>query len=581
MGIKARLRWPDEAGGRGSGFARQSGWVLCLIGLIVSPGAASAQEGPVTASPPTPGPFGLTPGAFTTAPGAFGAPPPIAGAATPGAAAAPLAIPAVPPAWLLTPALTLGQTFDDNVNLAPAGSRMWDFITSITPELDLAGNTGRTTVALTYDPQALIFARSSPNAVLQQRLLGTGTATLWPETLFFDASAGIGQTFLRPTAPVGLSTITTSNNLTTTYATNASPYLREHLGSIADSESRYRFTTASTSAPGIADEQTHELRQTLVSGDAFGRLGGQLTGDFTRLNRGHDPTDPLSGISSKDELARADLHYPVYGAVSIVGGVGWERITDPTLSPQPKGLIWDAGFAYQPNPLVAVSLTYGRRFSTTDIEFNGTYNLDPALRLSAIYTQTVQTSLSQIAGTTNQTTIDPVTGRPVAAGGTAPTTGTLSSFGISSGSFLAKTAELAATLIEDRNTYSATLTETTQHATSATQLNAALSLGGQSQILATSASLVTAQRIVGGGLTWARQMWPDLTTTAGASYYRTTFLDGSGRNDNTYALSLAFTYLLSRTASATLSLSRLDLRSNIAVDSLVDNTVTATIRKQF
>lgn len=553
------------------------------MGVAAAGGTARAQDaGPVIpAAPATPGPFGLTPGTFTTAPGAYGAPaaPVAIPSATPGAAAAGIEIPTVPPPWLFTPALTVGETFDDNVNLAPAGSHVWDFITSVSPEIDVAGNTGKTTLAVVYDPQVLIYARSSPSSVLQQRFLGTGTTTLWPETLFFDASAQIAQAFVHPTGPIGASTITTSNNLTTTYATNASPYLREHLGTWSDSESRYRFSTASTSAKGIADEQIHEVRETLLSGEAFGRLGWQLTGDFTRLNRAHDPTDPLGGISSKDELGRSDFTYPVYANISLVGGVGWERISDPTFSPQPKGVIWDAGLSYQPNTLVAATLTYGERFDTTDIEFNGTYNLDPALRLSAIYTQTIQTSLAQIAGNASQTTNQNGTltagGQPLS---NSSLSGSLGTFGLSSGSFLVKTAEAEAVLTKERDTYSLTLSDTKERTTSAATITSTI---GSTPILTGSTALATAERILGGAFAWDHKMWPDLTATAGASYYRTLFLDGTGRHDNTYTLSLAFTYFLSRTATANLSLLRSDLRSNIAINSLVDDQIMATVRKQF
>jgi uncharacterized protein (PEP-CTERM system associated) len=579
-GARSRSRGFQDRGGRALGLG--SGGLAALAWAAASLPAAQAQ----IATPLTPGAFGLPPGAFTTAPGAYGAPPPGVPVVEPAPAAAPpLEIPAVPPAWLLTPAITLGETFTDNVNLAPAGSRIWDVITTVSPELDLAGQTARLNVGLTYDPQELLFARSSPTSVLQQRLLGTGTVTLWPEALFFDASASINQAFVRPTGPIGPTTLTTSKNLTTVYATNASPYLRQHLGSYSDSESRYRFSTVSTDVGGIAPEQIQELRQTFLGGEAFGRLGWQATGDYTRLNRGHDPTDPLSGLSSKDELGRVDLRYPVYQALSIIGGVGYERISDPTLSSPPKGIIWDTGLQYQPNQLVAATLTYGERFNTSDIEFNATYNLDPQLRLSAIYTETIQTSLSQIAGNTNQATLDPVTGLPIATGTAGGVNASSTLTGISSGAFLAKTAELDAVLTKERNTYSAKLYETKEsgNSTAAITANTTLSAGTASATFATNlnASTVTAERILGSNLTWDHKMWPDLTATAAAGYYRTLFEDGSGRRDNAYLVSLGLTYTLSRTMTSTISLSRSDLRSNIAVDSLIVDTVMATIRKQF
>lgn len=587
-----RGQYWSTARGRPSGFHLRGSKSLALGALGLGLGLSAPAQAQYAAAP---GAFGLAPGAFTTAPGAYGAPPPaapvVAPAATPGAAAAPLEIPAEPPAWLLIPSFTLGETYTDNVNLGPPGSRVSDFVTTLGPALNLTGQTGRLTVALTYAPQELLFARSTPSNILQQNLLGTGTAILWPEAMFFDASASIAQAYVRPTGPIAPTTITTSNNLTTVYAANASPYLRQHLGSVADSESRYRFSTTSTDAPGIAPENTDELRQTFVSGEAFGRVGWQLTGDYTRLNRGHEPTDPLSGISSKDSLGRADLSYPLFYALSLIGGVGYERISDPTLAPPViRGVVWDAGLQYQPNQLVAVSLTYGERFNATDIEFNGTYNLDPQLRLSALYTETIQTSLSQLAGTTSQTALAPgpngtLIAVPVTATPGAPTL-TTSASGISSGAYLAKTATLAATLTKERDIYSLTAYETKTSANSTATIGTSLALRVASTTVAsssfaTTAAAVTAERTFGSTFGWDHKLWPDLDATAGTTYYHTSFLDGSGRVDNSYTVSLGLTYLLSRTATATISLSRSDLKSNIQADSLIVDTVMATIRKTF
>jgi len=527
--------------------------------------------------------FGAAPGAFTVAPGAYGAPPPAAAVAGPAAAAAAeLEIPTVPPAWLLTPSVEVGETFTDNANLAPRGSRIWDLITTVSPGLNLAGQTARLKLGVTYNPQEVIYARSSPSNALQQRLLGTGTAELWREVLFFDASASISQAFLRSTGATGPSTLTTNNNLQTVYATNASPYLRQHLGAYADSETRYRFSTASTSGAGIAPEQIQELRQTFLGGEFFGRLGWQVLGDYTRLDRAKDATDQFSGVSSKDQLVRVDFRYPLFQGLSAIGGTGYERISDPTLSSQPKGIIWNAGFQYQPNELVAATLTYGERFDRSDIEFNATYNLDPQLRLSAIYTQTIQTSQSQIAGNTNQTLLD-INGNPISVGtpggpgggipgGTASASSAIS--GISSGSFIAKTAEIDAVLTKERNTYSL------RGYTTKVSGNTTVTTTG-TPTSATAASTVTAERIIGAALSWDHKLQPNLSSTASAGYYRTAFLDGTGRHDKIYLVSLGLNYALSRTASATISLSRSDQRSNISSNDLISDVVMATIRKQF
>jgi uncharacterized protein (PEP-CTERM system associated) len=595
--MRGRSRGRNNKNKRRGSRATQLCGGVCGVGLALAGlGAAKAQETAptVTATPAVPtlappaigggalggalGGFGGAPGGFTSPIGAYGAPLPSAPPTLPTATEG-LVAPAIPPAFLITPSIELGEAFNDNVNLAPKGSTEWDFITTISPGISITAQGARSNLAVTYDPQELLFARTSPSNVLQQRLLGAGTAELWNQVLFIEGTASISQAFARTTGPVAPTTLTTNGNLQTVYTETASPYLRQHLGSYADSESRYVFTSTSTSsgtnvggtAVAIAPEMTHELRQTFVGGEAFGRLGWQLLGDWTRLERGQATGDPFSGLVSKDELIRGDLKYPIYQALSAIGGVGYERIIDPTLTTAPKGVIWNAGLSYQPNPLVALSLTYGERFDTSDIEFNATYNLDPQLHLAAIYTSTVQTGQSQFAGNTaslavgpDGTLIDTRTGQPfVQSNGSG-------SFGITSGSFLAKTGTLNATYTQLRDTYTATVYET--------------KISGNNTInpaLAAATSTVTAQRIFGGSLGWTHLLRPDLTANAGGTYYHTLFLDGSGRRDNAYTLSIGLTYTLSPTATATLTLSRYDLQSNIEINSLTNDIVMASIRKQF
>jgi uncharacterized protein (PEP-CTERM system associated) len=577
------------------------GGSLALAGLALGGADAAAQVSGISTGVPALGPggtgavgatggggiatgiggFGAAPGAFTTPFAAYGLPPAPA-TAPPPPAVTPLEIPSVPPAWRLVPAIELGEAFTDNVNLAPPGARQSDFITTITPSLTLTGQTAHLNLDLTYAPQLLLFARTAPTSVLQQRLSGTGRAELWSQTLFVEGAASIAQAYARNTGPVAPTTLTTNNNLQTVYTETASPYLLQHFGTFADSESRYRFTSTSTSATtgassDIAPEITHELRQTLLGGELFGRLGWQALGDYTRLERGQATGDPFSGTTAKDTLLRTDLKYPVYKALSAIGGIGYERITDPSLTTQPKGVIWDVGLTYQPNPLVAATLTYGKRFDRTDIEFNAAYNLDPQLSLNAIYTQTIQTGQSLIAGglLTNTATNTNTGANPTTGTAPPPTTiganlGTSPSFGLTSGAFIAKTGEVAATLTKERNTYGATLYES--------KVSGNTTLTGSA---AAAAATVTAERLFGGFVTWDHLLKPDLTSNASAGYYRALFLDGSGRHDNVYTISIGLTYNLSRNASATLSLSRSDQQSNIPADTLVVDIIMATVRKEF
>src|SRR5579883_329976 len=457
----------------------------CGLGLlscaIVSLGFAdSAVAQALNYGPPVQLP--VPPAAVVPQQGAAGAP--VAAPAIPGGAAAPggAVAPGAIPEWIFVPSLEVSETYNDNVNLAPRGQQLSDFITAISPGFTLLGQTPRLMVNLTYNPQELLFAQGTAPATLQQRLIGTGHAEILRELLFFDANAAIDQEFVRNNGPIGPTTLTTNGNLQTVQTAGGSPYLLEHFGSFANSETRYRFSQVTVSGNTIAPAQIQEASQKISSGNYFGPATWTLFGDYTVIDRLAGTADPLGGTSSKDELVRADGAYPIYQALAVIGGIGFERVIDPTLIVPQNGLIWNAGLQYQPNPNIFGRFTYGRRFEQNDYELLINYFPSPALRLHADYSLTAQTSSALLAGNVGQLqcllaqgagagAAGGGAGGAAGAGGALPAPGcaavpfvlvngppgTSTAFGITSGSFLLKSFTLAADLTRERNTYNLTL----------------------------------------------------------------------------------------------------------------------------
>jgi len=285
---------------------------------------------------------------------------PAPGANIPTAGGGGVAAPGAVPEWYVIPSIRIDETYNDNVNLAPRGLQVADFITAVTPGLTLIGQTPRINLNLTYDPQELLFARGTSSPILQQRLLGAGHVEVLRELLFFDANASIDQEFIRNTGAggvIGPTTQTTSGNLQTVQSVGASPYLLLHFGPYANSETRFRFSDVTVSGNLVAPEQITEELQKISSGEYFGPAQWTILGDYTTIDRLTGTTDPLGGTSSTDAVVRADGAYPIYQALAVVGGVGYERITDPSLVVVQNGLIWNAGLQYQPNELFFARLT--------------------------------------------------------------------------------------------------------------------------------------------------------------------------------------------------------------------------------
>lgn len=481
----------------------------------------------------------------------------------------------------LTTSVLGGESYNDNVNLAPKGSEKSDIITSLSPVFNLTDQSARFKLGLVYDPQVLYFAKSA-SAALQQQLSGTGHAELYPELLFLDADGSIAKQFVSNAAPIGATTLTTSSNLQTVQAYDISPYVLHHYGTYASSESRYRFSQVVVGGNTVAPLQIHDLRQAISSGEYFGRLGWTVLGDTVLYKRLGGTTDPLGNTTSRDDVGRVDLSYLVYQGFSLIGSVGYERVKDSTLLVEPKGILWSAGFRYQPAPYASLSFTYGRRLGQTDYEANATYDIGPQLKVIAAYTELYQTGESlaatnlngQLTLSQNGQLVNSLTGLPVSNSpfGTAIS----SPFGISSQSFIDKRFTTSVFITRGRNYYS--LGAYQDRASGAT-----LSSG-----FASAATIVSGfgptngnARTLGVSANWGRQLWPDLTSNLTGNYGHTTFLDGSGRKDTFYVISGGLSYTFSATLIGRLDALRSSTISSNFQNTISDDVVTISLQKSF
>ena len=477
----------------------------------------------------------------------------------------------------VTPALTVGETFTDNAGLSTgtgaavssssAGPARADVITTISPSLDLLSQGAHVQLGLIYDPQELIFARGTSTDTLQQRLQGNGHAELWPETLFFDARSSIDQEYVSGAGPIANTTLTTNNNLQTVQAYSASPSVRHHFGSFADSETRYTFSQISTGGGTVAPSQIQEATQTVTSGDRFGRFGWTWVADGTENERQGGTSDPLSGTTTKDYWSELNLSYRIYRGLKILGGAGYERFSDPTLTNQGAGIIYDGGFQIDPSPRTSATLTYQRRFGIDGFNFNGHYDIGPKLRALASYSQTVQTGQSQIANNLNNqglsqsgVIVNTQTGLPFTAGnGFGGIAG--SPLGISSQAFVDKVFSSTLQMTSGRNTYIGTAFY-------------------ERQIFEMPSGANTSY---GGTVGWSRQLWPLLSSNLYTSVGQT---DGSGNgstagNGTFYTISANLTYALSPSVTAQFTATRSSSATSSSSDRTDVDTVGISVSKKF
>lgn len=490
----------------------------------------------------------------------------------------------------ITPSISLGESFNDNVNLVSQGQES-AWITTITPSIAAADNAERLKLNLNYQPSGQFYLGGVNTEQFQQNLIGAGQAIFIPDQLFLNATASINQVFLSPTGAIGATNLTTNSNLQSTQAYSVSPDLKHHFGSFADSDTSYRYSYVTTSGGSIAPLATNEAKQVFTGGEDFDRLGWTLTGDVTRDTEPAQGNALTSNVSFKDEYVRADPKYAIYRGLDLTAGIGWEHVAGSFLTIPPYEIIWDAGFILNPRPNATLTLTYGRRYGGTDVEVDGKWDVGPRTHLSVTYSKEIQNSQSLIGsqlgciyiGASGQ--LFNCAGVPVLNAQGAPETVTnlpigfgggffgipISPLGFSNSPFVASIFSATASHTFERDTYG-------------------LSLNYQNNDVQVPPE---SEKVYYGALYWTHNLRRDITSSLSGTFGRTLVSNPGGSSSSTsvfggsasgigtyYALTAGLTYTLARDATASLNFTRSTSRS-VGQQAVNDDVITASFTKQF
>jgi uncharacterized protein (PEP-CTERM system associated) len=308
--------------------------------------------------------------------------------------------PAISGEWRISPSVGLFESFTDNADLSPPGQQRWDFVTNIEPAISIHGEGSRFSLDLDASLNGIIYARDGSLDGVDFDLTEANRTELVEDMLFIDTRAVVTQ--LAPQPGQAVSGSTASSQQGTTVATLlASPYLRDHFGSFADSEVRYTFGQVVSGSSDIANSTTNELSAQLVSGTQFSRFRWTLTGDAAYTLQGSADAADGGGASGSRNilhlLAQADAEYALSRQWALLAGFGYERIRDATLDDQPNGPIGDVGFRWRPGPRLGLTLQFNHRFDKNYPSGALSYRIGAATLLTASYSEGIQTTQGLLA----------------------------------------------------------------------------------------------------------------------------------------------------------------------------------------
>lgn len=182
----------------------------------------------------------------------------------------------------ITPRLSLGETWTDNLTLAPDGSRDRALITTVSPGITIASRSGLLRGVLDYTLDGIVYTKSDQKNRLQNQLNARGTAELVPQALFVDATGTISQQSISAFGAQAPDNRLDNANRTEMRTLTVSPYWRSSLAGLVSVDLRANATMRDSSETEDSSGDSKEGSLTL---SLAGPVGRQLSWGLQAMTR--------------------------------------------------------------------------------------------------------------------------------------------------------------------------------------------------------------------------------------------------------------------------------------------------------
>jgi uncharacterized protein (PEP-CTERM system associated) len=260
--------------------------------------------------------------------------------------------------WLITPRLTLGEIYSDNINLRD-DDKDWDLITEIAPGISVSGKSARLEAELDYQMQGLIFLSNTGASNISQQLNANATAEVTKGFFFVDARSRMGQSIVDSDGTLSNNNYNNAGNQTNFYAYGVSPYIRPHFGGYADGTFRYSLDHVRYD-DSVSNSLESRFDANLVSGRKFGPLswfGDYVYADIYRSK----------ASDARYHNADGEARYFISRKFSLVAQAGWADNDFSTNEEIENGSYWAAGGFWQPNRYFSLQALSGKNLDTVTV----------------------------------------------------------------------------------------------------------------------------------------------------------------------------------------------------------------------
>lgn len=506
--------------------------------------------------------------------------------------------------WIILPRLDVTGLLTDNA-LQVSSPRQSDVAILLAPGIGITADTSRLQLRFDYAPILSVYARTSSQNSLSHYLNTTGLLTLVPEQVFIDmrASAGVqpllggfggaGGFGLGVPQAGGLGTslagaaFLAKDNQVQSFTAGLSPYWVRDFGDYGTmriggsfqysrSSNVSGFGTVPFADTGTNAQSLFSTQQTAryVTGEFLGRF--QNTSD---LLLSQTPMSDATGTAgrrfgssySSQQTFTNRTAYALSPSWSVFVTLGYQNLVySGGLSQKVKGIVWNVGTTYTPNPDSTITVSYGRQSGSNSLSLNSRYLVTARTVLTATYTSQLTTQLQNLQNQLDQGVINAAgvlvnsqTGAPLLIGNNG--------LALQPGLFRYDTFTAGAQTGFARDQLALTVIMSKQSAPN----------GSNTVSPTTVARTLTAS--------WTHELRPDLSLNALLGY-TTQQVPGSSGSSTTLSGSVGLTYLMTDTLTGRLRYSHFSRQSASGVLltsaafnrlNFTQNMVTVTMSKQF
>lgn len=255
--------------------------------------------------------------------------------------------------WRIQPALSLRETWTDNVALVSSSQARSDFVTELSPSLMVQGRGSRARVDVDLHPSFLAYARDSGRNGFLNQLNASGAVEAIERFLFVEAHAQVTQQTVSAFGPQASSNVSDTSNRTETRLLSVSPYVKGITGGWATYEARYQASSTRTEAEAGGQGNSRVVTGNLASITDFASFGWIVDYRDARY-------DFRAGQDAKSRMLRGTLIYHFDPALwfLVKGGRESNDYEDVNRSFATGGL----GLEWSPTGRTRISAEHDKRF---------------------------------------------------------------------------------------------------------------------------------------------------------------------------------------------------------------------------